>query len=109
MHAKMTRDRKKNFICCVEKTIAQLERDNQKMRDTLKLQVQNDENSKISRNFFEQDSLKAVNFSGPNIIESNEATRLESIVASSVAKAIQNQKSKELSTTVESVGFQLIA
>ena len=35
MHAKMTRDRKKNFIATIEKTIEQLERDCQKMRDIL--------------------------------------------------------------------------
>ena len=35
MHAKMTRDRKKNFIATIEKTIKHLERDNQKMRDVL--------------------------------------------------------------------------
>ena len=36
MHAKMTRDRKKNFIATIEMTIEELERDNQKMRDVLK-------------------------------------------------------------------------
>lgn len=35
MHAKMTRDRKKNFIATIEKTIDELERDCQKMRDVL--------------------------------------------------------------------------
>ncbi|CAB9507827.1 BRLZ [Seminavis robusta] len=35
MHAKMTRDRKKNFIATIEKTIEQLERDCEKMRDVL--------------------------------------------------------------------------
>jgi len=35
MHAKMTRDRKKNFIATIEKTIEELERDCQKMRDVL--------------------------------------------------------------------------
>jgi hypothetical protein len=35
MHAKMTRDRKKNFISTIEKTIEELERDCQKMRDVL--------------------------------------------------------------------------
>eukprot|EP00541_Cyclophora_tenuis_P014487 CAMPEP_0116570242 /NCGR_PEP_ID=MMETSP0397-20121206/16820_1 /TAXON_ID=216820 /ORGANISM="Cyclophora tenuis, Strain ECT3854" /LENGTH=354 /DNA_ID=CAMNT_0004098055 /DNA_START=317 /DNA_END=1381 /DNA_ORIENTATION=+ len=36
MHAKMTRDRKKCFIAAVEKTIEQLETDNQRMREALK-------------------------------------------------------------------------
>jgi hypothetical protein len=35
MHAKMTRDRKKNFISTIETTIEELERDIQKMRDVL--------------------------------------------------------------------------
>lgn len=35
MHAKMTRDRKKNFIATIEKTIEELERDCQRMRDVL--------------------------------------------------------------------------
>ena len=35
MHAKMTRDRKKSFISSVEKTIVQLERDNERMRNVL--------------------------------------------------------------------------
>ena len=47
MHAKMTRDRKKSFITCVEKTIAQLEKDNQKMRDTLRFQVQQCETTSL--------------------------------------------------------------
>lgn len=39
MHAKMTRDRKKLFISSVEKTIADLEKDNQRMRDILSKQA----------------------------------------------------------------------
>ena len=39
MHAKMTRDRKKNFISTIEKTIADLERDNKRMRMTLEKQA----------------------------------------------------------------------
>jgi len=39
MHAKMTRDRKRNFISTIEKTIANLERDNKRMRQTLEKQV----------------------------------------------------------------------
>lgn len=39
MHAKMTRDRKRNFISTIEKTIADLERDNKRMRQTLEKQV----------------------------------------------------------------------
>jgi hypothetical protein len=35
MHAKMTRDRKKNFIANIEKTIGDLESHNQRMKDTL--------------------------------------------------------------------------
>ena len=35
MHAKMTRDRKKNFIANIEKTISDLESQNQRMKDTL--------------------------------------------------------------------------
>eukprot|EP00816_Leptocylindrus_hargravesii_P002502 CAMPEP_0196805768 /NCGR_PEP_ID=MMETSP1362-20130617/5591_1 /TAXON_ID=163516 /ORGANISM="Leptocylindrus danicus, Strain CCMP1856" /LENGTH=290 /DNA_ID=CAMNT_0042178891 /DNA_START=91 /DNA_END=963 /DNA_ORIENTATION=- len=35
VHAKMTRDRKKMFMATIEKTIAQLESENQKMRETL--------------------------------------------------------------------------
>ena len=35
MHAKMTRDRKKCYIAGIEKTIEQLESNNQKMRDAL--------------------------------------------------------------------------
>lgn len=35
VHAKMTRDRKKTFMVTIERTIAQLERENQKMRETL--------------------------------------------------------------------------
>lgn len=35
MHAKMTRDRKKNFIATIEKTIEELERDCQRMRHVL--------------------------------------------------------------------------
>jgi len=35
MHAKMTRDRKKNFIATIEKTIEELERDCERMRDVL--------------------------------------------------------------------------
>jgi len=35
MHAKMTRDRKKNFIATIEKTIEDLENDCQRMRDVL--------------------------------------------------------------------------
>lgn len=39
MHAKMTRDRKKNFISSVEKTIADFERDNKRMRGLLEKQA----------------------------------------------------------------------
>ena len=39
MHAKMTRDRKRNFISTIEKTIADLESDNKRMRHTLEKQV----------------------------------------------------------------------
>lgn len=39
MHAKMTRDRKKNFISTIEKTIADLEKDNKRMRETLEKQA----------------------------------------------------------------------
>lgn len=39
MHAKMTRDRKKNFISTIEKTISDLERDNKRMRNTLEKQA----------------------------------------------------------------------
>lgn len=39
MHAKMTRDRKKLFISSVEKTIADLEKENQRMRDILSKQA----------------------------------------------------------------------
>lgn len=39
MHAKMTRDRKKLFISSVEKTIADLEKQNKKMKDILTKQV----------------------------------------------------------------------
>jgi len=35
MHAKMTRDRKKSFIATIEKTIEDLENENQRMRDIL--------------------------------------------------------------------------
>jgi hypothetical protein len=35
MHAKMTRDRKKCFIAAVERTIEELEAENQRMRDAL--------------------------------------------------------------------------
>ena len=35
----MTRDRKRNFISTIEKTIADLERDNKRMRQTLEKQV----------------------------------------------------------------------
>jgi len=109
MHAKMTRDRKKNFISCVEKTIAQLEKDNQKMRETLKLQVQNDESMKATTTFFEKNPVNTVENKNANVIESNEVCNLESIVASSVAKAIQNQQAKGLSTNMESVGLKVIA
>lgn len=40
MHAKMTRDRKKNFISSVQRTISQLEEENGKLREILRLQVQ---------------------------------------------------------------------
>jgi len=39
MHAKMTRDRKKTFISAVEKTIADLERENERMREILAQQA----------------------------------------------------------------------
>lgn len=39
MHAKMTRDRKKLFISSVEKTIAELEQNNKRMRDILAKQA----------------------------------------------------------------------
>ena len=39
MHAKMTRDRKKLFISNVEKTIADLEENNKRMRDILAKQA----------------------------------------------------------------------
>jgi hypothetical protein len=39
MHAKMTRDRKKLFISSVEKTIAELEQKNKRMRDILAKQA----------------------------------------------------------------------
>lgn len=35
MHAKMTRDRKKNFIATIEQTIADLEEENARMRNLL--------------------------------------------------------------------------
>lgn len=35
MHAKMTRDRKKCFIAAVERTIDELEAENQRLRDAL--------------------------------------------------------------------------
>lgn len=57
MHAKMTRDRKKNFISCVERTIAQLEQENQKMRETLKMQVQNHENTAPTSKRLNQTSM----------------------------------------------------
>jgi hypothetical protein len=39
MHAKMTRDRKKLFVSSVEKTIADLEEQNKRMRDLLAKQA----------------------------------------------------------------------
>lgn len=39
MHAKMTRDRKKLFISSVEKTIAELEQNNKRMRSILAKQA----------------------------------------------------------------------
>lgn len=39
MHAKMTRDRKKLFINSVEKTIAELEQNNKRMREILAKQA----------------------------------------------------------------------
>lgn len=53
----MTRDRKKNFISCVERTIAQLEQENQKMRETLKMQVQNHENTAPTSKRLNQTSM----------------------------------------------------
>lgn len=40
MHAKMTRDRKKNFIATIEKTIDDLESNNARMKETLARVVQ---------------------------------------------------------------------
>ena len=40
MHAKMTRDRKKNFIANIERTIGDLEATNQLMKDTLSEVIQ---------------------------------------------------------------------
>ena len=40
MHAKMTRDRKKNFIANIEKTIGDLENHNQRMKETLSEVIQ---------------------------------------------------------------------
>jgi predicted GNAT family acetyltransferase len=40
MHAKMTRDRKKNFIATIEKTIGYLEQNNKSMTNVLKEVVQ---------------------------------------------------------------------
>jgi predicted DNA binding CopG/RHH family protein len=40
MHAKMTRDRKKNFIATIEKTINDLEQNNQRMKKVLNEVVQ---------------------------------------------------------------------
>ena len=48
MHAKMTRDRKRNFISTIEKTIADLERDNRRMRQTLEKQVSSSSSSSSS-------------------------------------------------------------
>ena len=45
MHAKMTRDRKRNFISTIEKTIADLERDNKRMRQKLEKQVSSKSNA----------------------------------------------------------------
>ena len=109
MHAKMTRDRKKNFISCVEKTIAQLERENQKMRETLKLQVQNDESNKRARTIFDQGTPINEEVGLPTDIETSTPSQLQSIVASSVAKAIQNQNSGDISTSMTSIGFRLVA
>jgi hypothetical protein len=40
MHAKMTRDRKKNFIATIEKTIGDLESNNARMKEVLSRVVQ---------------------------------------------------------------------
>lgn len=40
MHAKMTRDRKKNFIATIEKTIDELESNNARMKEALACVVQ---------------------------------------------------------------------
>jgi hypothetical protein len=40
MHAKMTRDRKKNFIATIEKTIGHLEQNNKSMKNLLTEVVQ---------------------------------------------------------------------
>ena len=48
MHAKMTRDRKKNFIATIEKTIEELERDCQRMRDVLNKVGAHEEASLVS-------------------------------------------------------------
>lgn len=108
MHAKMTRDRKKNFISCVEKTIAQLERENQKMRETLKLQVENEEITSSYSRAMNQTSVRSGSIDVSTAIESDSASQLQSIVASSVAKAMQNHKVKEM-TNLATVGFDLVA
>lgn len=64
MHAKMTRDRKKNFISTIEKTIADLERDNKRMRETLEKQA----NHQISKGNTPNPSPLIVSTPSPNSV-----------------------------------------
>lgn len=71
MHAKMTRDRKKNFIATIEKTIEDLEIGNQKMKDIL---------SKVSKKHFNTMETPA---SSP-LLQTAEEKKLEEVPRLSV-------------------------
>lgn len=101
----MTRDRKKNFISCVERTIAQLEQENQKMRETLRLQIQNHENKACITNSQHNDEVSidaasAMKPAAPVLYHSIENTD---------EKSLESADAQDINATIATYGYRLIA
>ena len=105
MHAKMTRDRKKNFIASIEKTIGDLEVTNQRMKDTLSEVIQTHFHGSTTASPLLLPGRVEITTSDDGDGDSDDAPSLVSIVSPEHSPSQPPKKKKK----IYSHGFSLIA
>ena len=108
MHAKMTRDRKKLFICSVEKTIAELEENNKRMRDILAKQAIQYSGSTVDES--RADPTKSVTPESSPMLKSSKAsnTAIPPLTPSTIALAPESNLNKS-SKKDDSIALSVVA